>query len=123
MKTLDELISQLRMTNTVIKTHQEQKLQIESDIYALVQPQLTKLGTNTINDQLKVVTKQTTSWDQEALKKLSAEIPSNLFPFKTEFKPESKTLSALASINPDVHAKIMGASTVKDAKPSFELSE
>jgi len=120
-KNLDQLIVELANAKILCKQADDRKLQIESAIYELVQGQLTKLGTNHVHPRLKVVTKQNTKYDQDQLAELAKKLPANVFPFKVEYKPDNKQLTALADFDPKAFNAIMATATITPAKPSFEI--
>lgn len=122
---LDQLIVELGKNKAEAKRLSEAKTDIELAIYNIVHANLTKVGTNKVHPHLNVVRKMDTKWDQDQLRAIvaSGKIPSNYWPFKTEFKADNKLLSSLETIDPDVHAEIMKAATIKEAKPSFEIVE
>lgn len=122
---LDQLIVALGNNKAEAKRLSEQKTDIELAIYNIVHASLVKVGTNKVHPNLNVVRKMDTKWDQEQLRAIvaSGKIPDNYFPFKREYKPDNNLLKALETIDHDVHAEIMKAAIVKEAKPSFELVE
>lgn len=122
---LDQLIVALGNNKAEAKRLSENKASIELAIYNIVHANLVKIGTNKVHDKLNVVRKLDTKWDQDVLRAIvaSGKIPDNYFPFKREYKPDNNLLKALETFDPDVHAEIMKAATIKEAKPSFELVE
>jgi len=103
----------------------QERVQIESDIYELETKHLPEKGTYTTAEGMKIVTGYTEEWDQSTLAKAYHAWPLDRakFPFISVFKPDSKTIGVLRESVPDLYAIIRPALTLKPKKPAFSLKE
>ncbi len=101
----------------------EQRIQIESDIYELEAKNLPEKGTYTTVTGMKIVTGFTDEWDQSELTKAYQAWPIDQakFPFASVFKPDGKTIAVLRESVPDLYAIIQPALTLKPKKPAFSM--
>lgn len=77
-------------------------------------------GTNKFDDvPVVIVCGDEKKWDQEKLKALAPTI--EYFPFKIEYKEDSKGIKWTMQNAPAVWAQLLPALTVKPRKPSFQI--
>ena len=71
--------------------------------------------------QVKISSGVTKTYDQAGLAQLSEVMPAALFPFKVEYKPDTKGIKYLQEHHPDQWARIAPLITEKPKKAQFQI--
>lgn len=80
-----------------------------------------KPGTHTVNEFLKVVTKDNRKWDQEKLNNLKSKVSAEFWPFKQEFKEDANAMKVFRERFPKLVAELETALTTSAAKETLKL--
>jgi hypothetical protein len=97
----------------------------EAAIYTAAESFLPEKGTTHVTG-VKIVTAVDEKWDQDKLAEIEKTWPrkSNLpFPFKKEFKADTKQITYLRENAVDAYAELEPALTSKPKKPSFTIED
>lgn len=105
------------------------RLKIERAICELVGKDLKEKGVNHLPENLDITTGMDEKWDDTLVNEIylkwqdkAIELP--FFPFKSEWKPDSKKIAVLKELMPAVFIKTFSSAlTIKPKKPSFSLKK
>jgi hypothetical protein len=121
---LDALTVAWKYAKRMEQDWNQQRIAIESEIYALTEAQLPEKGTHTLDTGLKIATGYTEEWDQELLTRAyngwQAPLP---FPFAGQWKADGKAVTYLRENAPELYKIIQPALTLKPKKPAFSFKE
>ena len=117
---LHYLKSEWKIYHSAEKSANENRLAVEKEILGLLP--LDAEGANRF-DEMTIVTGFNRSWDHDHLVELRAQIVTEFFPFKLEFKEDRKASKIIEDRFPDLWEKIKPALTTKPKKPSFSFKE
>lgn len=116
-------IEEWKNAKAALKNAQSVLLQVELEIYDLVQLSLKEKGTNNFG-KMNIVTGFTESWDQRGLNVIKENWKHNVaFPFKTELKPDGNAIKYLKENAPEAYKEVEAALTLKPKKPVFGVKE
>lgn len=118
-----ELVEQLKKAKAVERQANANRLQVESEIYKLVEKDLKETGVNNFDGGLKITTGYTAKWDMEHVQEMYDAGEITVFPFIQTFKPDNKLINSLEKINKSEFVKLQEAVVLTNKKPSFEIKE
>lgn len=120
-----ELKPQHAAAKAAEKAAQQKRIEIEGELYTLVQSELKDSGTSNHAHGLKVVTGYSEKWDQEKLNELYNNDKGlhNLWPFKAEWKKDGPALKVVKDRDTDAYLKLTQALTMTPSKPAFSFKE
>jgi hypothetical protein len=105
------------------------RIETEKELLKIIGNDLKEKGTNNLALGLTVTTGMSESWDQSAVTHVKCKFDDGLiafpfFPFKLEWKPDTKKMAVLKETMPDVFSNVFAeALTIKPKKASFSIKE
>ena len=117
------LASKFNELKEIETTAQKERLEVEIELFKLLESQLKGEGTNTfkINEttDFKIVTGITKKYDQDMLDIIYSQYPECRAAFKVEYKEDKKNFSKLSD---DMKILLNDNSTITVKKPSFSIN-
>lgn len=122
--TLEQLTERWKMAKKASDDARALQLVIEEAVLALpeVRASLKDIGTNNFGP-LRITTKVTQKWDQEALSSILESIdalPLNVF--EVEYKPVGAKMKILKEEFPEIYQQLAQALTITPAKAAFTIA-
>ena len=117
-----QLVEAYRLAKASADAASKALTEAQYKIFEAVKASLPEKGT-THFEGIKIVTGFYDNWDTPQLLEIQKTWEANVaFPFKVELKPDSTALKYVKENVPSAYEKLCVALTMKDKKPSFELT-
>jgi len=128
-KEYTQLVSEWKQAKEKETLANAHRVLIEKQLLEITKSNLQDKGTNNLPNNLQIVTGYSESYDQDAIDRLKNKFDDGLsklpyFPFKQEWKPQTKQIAALKDMCGEIFNQEMAeALTIKPKKPAFKIKE